>query len=118
MIARQDPQILFVDHTSTVGGAELILLDIARYYRDSGTVVPYSRRVHSGNGSKQPGLRFRSCQPRPLYTGFDATRACLLCLLSPVLWVLRGPLLGWPESTISSTPTAKRLLSSPLWPSC
>jgi glycosyltransferase involved in cell wall biosynthesis len=45
-----DPHILFLDHTGTLGGAELYLLDIARSYRSTASVVlfedgPFRRRL-------------------------------------------------------------------------
>lgn len=45
-----DPHILFLDHTGTLGGAELYLLDIARSYRNTGSAVlfedgPFRRRL-------------------------------------------------------------------------
>jgi glycosyltransferase involved in cell wall biosynthesis len=42
--------VLFVDHAGVLGGAELYLLDVARYYKDSATVVlfedgPFRKRL-------------------------------------------------------------------------
>jgi len=39
MISSARPRVLFVDHTATVGGAELVLLDVVRQYSDTSTVV-------------------------------------------------------------------------------
>jgi glycosyltransferase involved in cell wall biosynthesis len=59
MIARRSyPRILFVDHTGTVGGAELVLLDIAGYYRESCAVVllqegPFRQRLEAAGVTVQ-----------------------------------------------------------------
>lgn len=47
-------RVLFVDHTGALGGAELVLLDIAEAYRDSSTVVllddgPFRERLEERN---------------------------------------------------------------------
>ncbi|RMD67820.1 MAG: glycosyltransferase family 1 protein, partial [Gammaproteobacteria bacterium] len=45
-----NPRLLFIDHTSALGGSELCLLDIARAWRARGCVVlfedgPLARRL-------------------------------------------------------------------------
>lgn len=46
------PRILFLDHTATLGGGELYLLDVARAYADTSRVVlftdgPFAERLHA-----------------------------------------------------------------------
>ncbi len=54
-------RVLFLDHVGVIGGAELAMLDVARAYRDTSTVVLFADGPFHGRLASQ-GIRVQVLQ--------------------------------------------------------